>query len=218
MEEERITHESFAQISFSRIQTAGNHYFYGSELRQNNYIQLEIQTSEMVRNMTDDKFHGKERIIQVRMTANQFSELITSFNVGDGVPCTIVGLNGKFVEQKKVIESRKTFLHRKFSDRMKTFSNSLTNLVKRAKELVAKKTLSTNDQKELISSIDYITTEVKSNIPYFAECFQETVDNIVAEGAMEAENKIMHKIQSLGLESLKNSLFESENIKSIENT
>ena len=47
-----------------------------------------------------------------------------------------------------------------------------------------------------------ITQEVTMNIPYFAKCFQETMDNVVFEAKLEVENAILHKVTSLGLNAL----------------
>jgi len=44
-ENESITHESFGQISFSRI--TGRQNFYGSELSQDHYIQMTVYRSRV---------------------------------------------------------------------------------------------------------------------------------------------------------------------------
>lgn len=141
-------------------------------------------------------------IAKIRMTANQFSETITSLNQGSGVPCTIEMVDGKPIENLPIAESRKEFVHRKFQDRMKEFAATLKNKQNRVKELTAKKTLSKADQKELNNHVEWLTQEVASNIPFFAKCFQETMDEVVLEAKSEVENAIQHKINTLGLQAL----------------
>lgn len=201
---EQTTHPSFGQISFSRIQSLGTD-FYGSELKQNNYIQLTVLHSEIDRDLSSDRYFGGDRgnqVLKLRMSCGQFSELVTSMNMGDGVPCTLEVIDGKRVEELPVQESRKEFVHRKFKDRMKQFSSGLIESNKEAKKIIAKKTLSANDQKTLENIIRMAIQEISSNIPFFAEMFQETADKVVNEAKLEVENAIMHKITTLGLTEL----------------
>jgi hypothetical protein len=44
--------------------------------------------------------------------------------------------------------------------------------------------------------------EIEKNIPFFATCFQETMDKVVHEAKLEVENAIQHKISALGLNAL----------------
>ena len=201
METERHTHESFGQISFTRT-VGGNTNFYGSELPQDHYISLEIHHSEIERELTQDRYYNKGQILRLRMSSGQFSELITSMNSGTGIPCTLERLQSKKIESIPVLESRKDFVHRKFEDRMKEFAVKLKTKQDRVKELSNKKTLSKEDQKELNWTVEWITQEVTSNIPFFAKCFQETMDDVVFEAKLEVENAIQHKISVLGLNAL----------------
>jgi len=201
-EEERVKHESFAQISFSRIQS-NSARFYGSELPQDHYIQMEVLPSEINRTLTQDWYfaHGTP-LIKLRMSSGQFSEMITSMNRGSGIPCTLEYVDGRKIQDLPQQENRKEFVHRKFEDRMKMFADKIRKRQLEAKELVKKKTLSKKDIEDLTHHLDWLTTEVSSNIPFFAKCFQETMDEVVFEAKTEVENAIQHKISVLGLQAL----------------
>jgi hypothetical protein len=202
-EDERHKHPSFGQIGFSRINSTGTN-FYGSELKQDNYIQMKVYQSEIQRDLSCDRYFASNHtpIIQIRMSSNQFAEMITSMNRGDGIPCTIEAFDRKMVEHLPEQESRKEFIHRKFDDRMREFAKTLKVKQARVKDLSAKKTLSKADQQELNFTVEWLTQEVASNIPFFAKCFQETMDIVVNEAKSEIENAIQHKINVLGLEGL----------------
>ena len=201
-EEESHKHPSFGQISFSRV-TGNNTLFYGSELPQDHYITMEVINSEIQRELTQDRYYSTGvPLIKIRMSSGQFAEMITSMNVSSGVPCTIERLSGHKVEEFPIQESRKEFVHRKFEDRMKMFAESIRSNQKQAKEIVKKKTLSKQDILDLTHQLEWLTQEVESNIPFFAKCFQETMDEVVFEAKTEVENAVQHKISVLGLESL----------------
>ena len=201
MERENHKHESFGQISFSRI--SGRTNFYGSELEQDHYIDMEVYASEVERDLTQDWYYARGLpLIKVRMSSGQFSELITNLNIGTGTPCTIEMVNEKYVQELPFQESRKEFVHRKFEDRMKEFAIELRKRQKVAKTIIAKKTLSKDDMRTLQQHVDWLTQEVESNIPFFAKCFQETMDEVIQEAKLEVENAIQHKISVLGLTEL----------------
>ena len=200
METEKHSHPSFGQIYFGRVNSNGTE-FYGSELAQDNYIQMELSESEIHRELTQDRYYANKMLARVRMSAGQFAEMITSMNRGSGVCCTIEYLSGKVSELPKQ-ESRKEFVHRKFEDRMKMFANNIRENQRKAKEIVKKKTLSKQDIHDLTHQLEWLTQEVESNIPFFAKCFQETMDEVVHEAKTEVENAIQHKINTLGLNAL----------------
>jgi len=201
MERENHKHESFGQISFSRI--SGRTNFYGSELEQDHYIDMEVYASEVERDLTQDWYYARGLpLIKVRMSSGQFSELITNLNIGTGTTCTIEMVNEKYVQELPFQESRKEFVHRKFEDRMKEFAIELRKRQKVAKTIIAKKTLSKDDMRTLQQHVDWLTQEVESNIPFFAKCFQETMDEVIQEAKLEVENAIQHKISVLGLTEL----------------
>lgn len=200
-EREITKHEAFGQIQFNRG-TCRNTKFYGSELPQDHYISLEISTSELERTITDDRYSPRKELIRVRISSSQFAELITSMNMGTGVPCTIERVEGKKVAELPDVENRKEFVHRKFDDRMAEFAVRLKEKQARARELVKKKTLNKEDIRELDFHLQFLTQEIESNIPFFAKCFQETMDEVVFEAKSEIENAILHKVTSLGLNAL----------------
>jgi len=201
MEEEKLKHSSFGQIQFNRT-TGGGRSFYGSQLPQDHYITMEIHHSEMIRELTQDKYYNLGQIIRLRLTSGQFAELVTSMNCGTGIPCTIERLTGQRIDELPELEGRKEFVHRKFEDRMKQFGDTIRENQKKALDIVKKKTLSKDDIHNLSHQINFLTQEVERNIPFFAKCFQETMDEVVFEAKTEVENAIQHKINVLGLNAL----------------
>ena len=201
-EEERYEHPSYGQIEFSRTSSNVGNEFYGSELKQGNYITMTVSESEHNKSLSNDFYYPKKRILQLRMTSNQFSELITSMNMGSGVPCTLQFVDGKTVEPIVKSESQKEFVHRKMKNRLTEFADKLSEGQKRSQELVKKKTLSKDNQYELKHLIDSMSMEIKENLPFFMNIFQETMDDVVLDAKKEVENAIMHKVNVLGLEKL----------------
>ena len=201
MEKESHSHPSFGQISFSRIQ--GHEKFYGSELPQDHYIEMNVHHSKIERNLNQDWFYNVGLpAITIRMTSGQFSEMITSLNRGTGTPCTIEMVDGRRIEKLPEFESRKEVHHKEFEKEMEQFAQRISKTQRSAKELVKKKTLSKDDIRQLEIQLDYMVMEIVSNIPFFAKQFQEMMDKVVFEAKTEVENAIQHKINVLGLNAL----------------
>ena len=49
---------------------------------------------------------------------------------------------------------------------------------------------------------DGIIGEVKSNIPFFAQCFQEVMDKVVLDAKTEIDNALLHAVVSAGIRVL----------------
>ena len=204
-EEEIEKHPSFANIQFSRI-SGNSGYLFGSQIQSNNYIQLEIREAEKIRDLCEDKHYHGRTICRVKMSAAQFSELITTLNYNIGTPCTLEQINGNIVPQvnSNEVESRKSFVNRKIKERMKEFSDQLTETQEKAKKLVGKNTLSKEDRRQLLFAIDFMKTELIENIPFFIKCFQETMDEIIVDAKAEIDNSIQQTITQACIEALNN--------------
>jgi len=196
------THPSFGQIRFSRTSSTSMD-FYGSDLTQGNYITMEVHQSELFRDITCDRhFETGIPLIKLRLTSGQFAELITSMNMGGGIPCTIERLMGKKVEELPKIQSKEENVHDKFEERMKAFQKTLESNQRKIAELTTKPNLTKNDRAEINQITQLVNQEISDNIPYFTRCFKETMDATVFEAKLEVENAILHKVNALGLTEL----------------
>lgn len=210
-EEERISHPSFGVINFQRV-NGNSGYLFGSEIQPNNFIELSISQAEQISDLTDKKQYPTKELIRVKMSPAQFSELITTLNYGFGTACTIEVIDGKQIEQAKDFENRKMFINRKFKERMMNFAKGLVCSQDRAKKLIAKKTLSKDDQRELNNLIEHCVIEIKSNIPFFIECFQENIDEIVVDAKAEIDSAIQHMITQTGIKAIEKQIINLKKI------
>ncbi len=211
MEKEVFKHPSYGMIRFTR--TNGRAKFFGSELPQDHYIEMTLENAVVERDLSKEWYYAQGGMVaRVRMSATQFAELITSLNIGSGVPCTIEFADKKRTEPLPEIEGRKEAVHRKFEERMQEFATRIKENQLRAKEIVKKKTLSKEDIHRLSGDLEFLTQEITSNIPYFLKCFQEDADKIVLEAKGEIESAILHKINTAGLSALheQNKLLEEK--------
>ena len=202
MEDEKIyEHPSFGMLRFSRINGRSG-YLFGSEIQADNYIQLELSNGEMKRDLTDDKFYAKKNLFRVKMSSNQFAELITTLNYGSGVPCTIEYIGNDIIEQCDTIKSRKTQTQEQFKQRLANFMVEMNHQYSDIQKIISSGNLSKENKKKLIWFYEKVQQEIKSNIPFFLRCFQESMDKVVLDAKTEIDAAIQHKIVSAGIKTL----------------
>lgn len=194
MEKQKYSHPTFGMVSFSKVSSGGGIPFYGSDLKYNEFISLRIHGSYLERSLTSDYYVEEERIIEVRMTKPQFSELLTSMN-SKGVPCTIEFIKDKTIPKLPKIKTRRGYVRSGFKERMDEFSETLKAQSKLAKEIIAKKTLSKLDQENLGRAIASLFTQIQDNIPYFLDCFDESMEEILTEVKSQITQSIEEKVE-----------------------
>lgn len=200
-EEKKYEHPSFGMLSLSRIHGKSG-YLFGSEIQSDNFIELTLSEGEMNRELSNDWFFARKPLFKVKMSANQFSELITTLNVGSGVPVTIEEVLGERIEQCTDMESKKTYTHNQFRQRMAELMVDINKRWKQAEKIIDKKTLTKDDQRELKLFYDKLTTEVKSNIPFFVKCFQEVMDKVVLDAKTEIDSALLRVVVDAGIKAL----------------
>lgn len=201
MERKLYKHPSFGMLSISRIQ-GNSGYLFGSEIQARNFIELKLSTATLERDLTSDWYHSEEELFIVKMSPNQFSELITTMNIGEGVPVTIERVMCEDVEQCSTIESKKSYTQAQFKQRMDNFLVEINKNQERAKEIIKKKNLSKDDQEQLNRHMEKINQEVKSNIPFFLGCFQEVMDKVVLDAKAEIDSALLHSVVEAGIKVL----------------
>ena len=136
------------------------------------------------------------------MTPNQFSELITSFNQGAGIPCTIKNFDGEYIEQQQFVPRMQT-IQDDFEKRLFEKVDSFINQAKEMRAIAKKGRPSKQDAVDMSLAFDSIVSEFKSNIPYMIECMRETIDKVSVEAKSEVEHWINKRIMDAGMTAIK---------------
>jgi hypothetical protein len=188
MNEDTIeTHPSYAQISASRVSSNPGATMYGSKLQHGRYIIITISESELHRSINSDRYHDRKQLIRVRLTENQFAEFITSLNSGGGAPCTIERQNGQQIPSPPFRDEVGT-VRNEFEAKAKEVAKTLADAQKRLAVMIAPGgKASKADLNTLQSEIDKAVREIGANMPYMAECFVETMEEVVTDAKATIE-------------------------------
>jgi len=206
-------HPSFGTVKFSRVSIGGGGArLFGSSLRDHaSAIKLTIRDAERVHRNGLDYICGGTELIEVWLSQAQFAELLTTMNIGTGVPCTI-----RFIHDVGVIDGIQDVLL-ETERSIKGFEGSLEQIVERITErsveiekMMRKQKLSKDDKEFVVWTINKVLQDVTSNWPYVLEQFGKAVEKTVVAAKSEVDAFVTHVVQKTGLEQLKKISIENK--------
>lgn len=187
MVENQISHDSFGVVRFSRATNSGERQLFGSSVKCSNTIRLEIAPAVYERGLHRDWVGGKSLpYIEVEMSQAQFAEAISSMNIGSGTPVTIIAKNGVRVEPFEE-ESKYEQFQNEFEEDMKDLQDTIEQAQKNIDELLGKKSVTKGDRELIKKHLNYIERQLRANIPFLYESFNQQVGKSLHEAKMEIE-------------------------------
>jgi hypothetical protein len=117
------------------------------------------------------------------------------------VPVTLRHLQGQRIESMPSQSKRKQHSD-EFKKRMREFDASMTKTQNRLQELLKKDKLSKEDKQEMKHAFEHISTETRSNIPFYEQMFEEQMDKTVTESKAEIDAFITNAVMKTGLEEI----------------
>ncbi len=194
------SHESYGMIGVNRRQSNGSNLF-GSSIEHHTTFSLKIRRAEKIRDLNEDRFHGREELIEVELSANQFLELMTNLNVGFGIPCTIRYVAGQRMDDCPEVNQRKVF-ENEFEETVHESSKKLRGVIDKISTVFSQKTIKKADQNEVLSMLRSLEMFMNSHITFMNSQFNEAMEKTVSECKSEVAAFVDSKIESLGLGAL----------------
>ncbi len=202
-DDEEITHESFAMMGFTRVTSNVGATMHGSDLKHNTFIRMDLRHSSMRRGLNHNWYHGDKIIASVEMSQNQFAELITSMNLGDGIPVTLkrTERDGELAdpEYTNVVEQHQ----REFKGKTDSIATGGDALITKMKSIFSKTgTIKKADKEQLLKDLEFVVQDIQANLPYVEDCFRETMDKVVTDAKGTIEAYYTHRIIETGIKAL----------------
>lgn len=202
-----IKHESFAQVRFSRVSGGGSRLF-GSPIRKHgDSIVLTVKRSKEIHEGGLSRFYGGQELIRVEMSAAQFAALLTTMNVGDGVPCTLRRYNGEGVEpppdEEDLEHERVAKSLANDGEYAQRINGHLDGAILELRGTLDRKTVRKADVLSALRSVESARREVRSNLPYMLEEFREACERVKTTVMTEADAWFTSVVQRAGLQALR---------------
>lgn len=206
LEEERIEHPSYAIINIGRAQIGGGvKHLFDSPFGHHHIITLEISPAMVLRQLYGDTVMecGNAPHIRVAMSEIQFAQLVLNANMRGGTPCTVEQIAGKRLPEPPPAKMKKLWANnvkRNFKD----VADAVTEVEKGMDELLAQDRITKGGLKKIRSVISTMAQDIRENLPWMQERFQEAMDKTVAVAKGEVAAHLAHSIEKAGLATLKN--------------
>jgi hypothetical protein len=202
-DEKMFKHESYGMVGFSRVTGSSGRLFGSSLPSQGTFIRLRVLRAERTHHLGRDWFQGNPTpVVELDLSANQFAELLTSMNVGSGVPCTLRSVEGRVLapcpEEKPEAEQIRSDFKEKLSEVARNMEESRT----RVGAILEKKALSQADKVEIRRLLGLLIQEVSSNIPFWLNQFHEATGKIISSAKAEIDSFMTHAIVKAGIHAL----------------
>jgi len=215
MDKTTETHESYGLVGIGR-RTGDPGPLFGSSIRHHSYIAITIRRAEKNRDLHRNWYYGREKLIEIEMSNTQFAEMITSMNIGDGVPCTLNYVaDGPLKKMKRPpgSEQRQIF-EDEFKADMQKVGNKISSAIEKATAILdVKGNIKKPDRSAIVSLLKSIAQDINSNMPFVQTQFNKAMDKTVMEAKGEIEAFVTNKITSLGIEAMRDQLPQISNEK-----
>lgn len=205
-------HPSYAIASFSRI-TGGDGKFFGTTVNPDHYIVLKIAVGEKEIDWT-----GKERfysdhssIIEVKMTNNQFAELITTMNTGNGTPCTMYRLQGKGIESAPAQSSKVMNVIENANNKMQEQNEKLVQELNVIRDILEnKKAISQADRETIKKALFSVDARIKDGGEFYSKKINDIGEIVKQEIRTEIDAMTTATVMGIGLNTIKNLAIEGK--------
>ena len=199
---EKKSHPSYAMMGFTR-RHGGKNVMFGSDLEHSTTICMTLKHAEVERSLSRNWYYGNKTIVEVEMTQNQFSEMITSMNVGDGVPVTLkytqTDGNIEAPDFESVVETHSD----EFKKTAQKVGADAKELYEEMEEMFSKGgSIKKADKERLLSKMMHIQQDIIANMPFMEKSFAEAMDKTVTDAKGTIEAFYQHRVIEAGLNAL----------------
>lgn len=190
-EDYRETHPAYAMIGASRVSSTPGASLFGSDFLHQHYMTITIRRASLSRGLASDHMFSSGELIEVALSEAQWATFVSTPNMGHGVGCTLEWLKDEgYVAAIEPITNRREQHNAEIQD---TLTNTLASLE------AALGQAKTKAQRDPISMA---ITQLKSNLDFLAERFDEHAEKTVERAKMEVNAYITQSFQRVGIEAL----------------
>jgi hypothetical protein len=197
------THDSWGMVGIYHQQHNGRQLF-GSDVTNCNTLCLRIKTARCSRELGRDWIMGDKTLIEITLSANQFADLLTNANVGDGVPCTIEYVMGKGLIEYQPQKPKLEIIEEERDALAEKALSDINSSIAIVKELIEKKKLSKTMGEELLFNMNRALSSLAGGgKEFYKKQAKREVENMVVEAKRQVQSYVDNKIYSTGLQMLK---------------
>jgi len=202
-DEKLFEHESYAVVGLSRVSGAGR--LFGSPLSEHyGTVRLRIRPARRKHSLSHDWYHGHgQPLIEIELSAAQFSEFLMTANAGDGVPCTLRSVGSRTIEDPPAEHTTEVEeIRLGIKEQMAALGKKLGTFAAEVETALEAKTLTRESREKIRCSVWGFVQEMRSNMPFAIEQLQEAAEKTVTAAKAEADAWLTRTVRHAGLRAL----------------
>lgn len=205
MNSEKTQHPAQGVIIITKRHGNGQTIF-GSDNLHTETVGIEIKSASVTRDSSSNRIYGEDNLLQLRMSAAQWAEMISSFGKGSGTPVTLTyraDLENPQVEAYKIPKSDHDQHIKEMRETINDGMQALRDLRKKVLEALKKPTVTKADLKGMIEEIDKADRELLANTKFVADSFEESLQERMSAARIEIEAFASNRVVEWGLDAMK---------------
>ena len=194
---EYYEHPAYGLLGFSRCQ-GGITNLVGSSVQHHNFIKMSVKRAYMSREYHENHFFSDDTIVECYMSYSQFAEVISSMNMGDGVPVTLTYTEKDGPLPRIDYQNKRTEIEREFEEHVNQTAKKAQSIRNEVAEIFeSKKNLTKADKEQILRRLDKLTQDVGANASFTLTQFNRQMEKTVTEAKGEVEAFVQNKMFSL---------------------
>lgn len=192
-----LEHPAFGQISLSRI--TGTRTLYDSDFKHRHFVRITIRHSELHRGLSRDWHFARGEVASVNLSEAQWATFVSSFGLGNGVPCTIDSIAGKHVPEFPLRDEGQEFkaeADSKLAESVQALDAAIAAVTENTIGLTKTKAAA------LLEPLKRARMQIAQNLPFVAQQFGEHMEARVEKAKVEVNAYMTATLVHAGLEKL----------------
>lgn len=195
-EENYFQHPSFAVIQLNR--TSGHTTLFNSPFEHDSFVSLSIRPARVTRSLSNnDIFPARSEYIRVLMSHQQFAEMITSFNNGTGIPCTLARLGSDLIPSPDLVNHFNLF-RKEGAEAIERCSEAFNE----ALQAVDNANITAKAKATIKSAIIKAQMAIGDRLPFIADQFVEHMESVVSSAKVEISTHADMVVHQAGIVAL----------------
>jgi hypothetical protein len=189
------THPAWGMIGASRVSATPGSTLFDSDLLHQHYVVVRVQRAERRRNLMRDWLFGgrRERIVEIAMSEAQWASFVSTMNVGEGVPCTLLRVGTE--------EMPELAPEPRLAESMEEVEASAERVMKVIQEAFA--AYREKSTKANLRRLESAIQNAPANMTYAASSLTEHAENVVQRARADIEAMVTSKAEQLGIDPSK---------------
>ena len=196
-------HPAYGLLAIRR-QSGGRVFFASGQKKHHHFITLTVNRAQHKRNHTldwysTDQCDGPSEIVEISMSEAQWGQALSTMNVGDGVPCTIMTVAGepqaRLPPPPDSAESFRADL-KKMMARSTSAAEALVSSLKETPVAGKKR------QADLVAAAERIHEQMLDGMAFVASRFTEHMEETTAKSKTELASYAAALVHQMGLDAI----------------